>query len=547
MALSENSTLELQVRTIRKYRDGVEGFLSWMRALATIPVSGEQGGAIMFKLWPEQQRVARGLFSHDLTIILKARQLGMTWLVLYWFLWRSLYWDNREHRIVSINEEAAKRALSRVKWAWMNLPDWARGQIERDNTMEIKFLDTGSIITALPATANAGRGDTLDGLLLDEDAQQIEGKEIIKSALPALEKRKGVLVRLSTACGFGNDFEQTWHKALRGEGGYNPIFLPWTADPDRNKKWYDKLLHEQGEEYMHQEYPLTPAEAFLASGRPFFEMANLHEDLSAEPEIPIFGDLYDGEFTPEPGGPIQIWRAPDHGKQYVLFVDVSEGLEKGDWSHGVVVGIGDAYESAALHVKCDPAELAERLWDLSHYYFTKLKDGTRRPALTAPEANSFGLTTALALRDRGHTNLYFDRDLETGEVKDRPGWYTSEKTRRIMLGHLQQAYRKREIRILDRHCLEEMAQFWYRGKNKSKPQAPPGGFDDRVMALAGARTIADRIGGIEEEQEKFLGSTAALSMGIRPTESLQEAQLTMKEIEDRFPGPPPAPHLVDLA
>src|SRR5436305_144630 len=53
--------------------------------------SGRGGTWVPFLLWPEQRRVAGLLQEHRLVVVLKARQLGLTWLVLAFALWLMLF------------------------------------------------------------------------------------------------------------------------------------------------------------------------------------------------------------------------------------------------------------------------------------------------------------------------------------------------------------------------------------------------------------------------------------------------------------------------
>ena len=41
-----------------------------------------------FKLWEEQRNALRAFRDNKLNVILKARQLGITWLVLHYALWK---------------------------------------------------------------------------------------------------------------------------------------------------------------------------------------------------------------------------------------------------------------------------------------------------------------------------------------------------------------------------------------------------------------------------------------------------------------------------
>ena len=42
---------------------------------------------VPFKLWDEQKQALNDMVSHKWTIILKARQLGISWLVLHYACW----------------------------------------------------------------------------------------------------------------------------------------------------------------------------------------------------------------------------------------------------------------------------------------------------------------------------------------------------------------------------------------------------------------------------------------------------------------------------
>ena len=49
------------------------------------------GGWIPFRLWEAQISTLQIIVEDRLVIILKARQLGQTWLCLAWILWKMLF------------------------------------------------------------------------------------------------------------------------------------------------------------------------------------------------------------------------------------------------------------------------------------------------------------------------------------------------------------------------------------------------------------------------------------------------------------------------
>lgn len=485
-----------------------EGFIEFCKTCVTV-MAGESdtgGVAMAFKLWPEQQRFARMLCGEKRIIALKARQLGMTTEVLAFFLFRALFWYDQDFRIVSINETDAKDSLERVKFMIANLPDWCRPELETSNTTTVKLAETGSVIRAIPSTKNAGRGKTLTGLLMDEDAAQVYTEMILKSASPALEKRNGWLIRLSTANGVGNSFERSWRKAEQGTGGYKPIFLNWRADPARDDDWYQRELerNDGDVQLMKQEYPETPNEAFLASGRPFFDMDRVSRDLERDLPMGEVGYLDGKEFVLQARGAIKVFKRPQMGERCVIGVDVSEGLEKGDWSVAIVRNAETLEPYARVKTKVSPVELAEILAPLGEWYAYRAlgtQEVESEPALLAIEANNHGIACTSELVRMGYRRLFYMRDLVTHKVSERPGWLTTAPSRRLALGNFQSAYRTGRAPVIDREELEEMGNFFHRGA-AGKPQAGPGLNDDMVMADAICITVCGLEVGVETVEER---------------------------------------------
>jgi hypothetical protein len=490
MARARRVTKTSASQLIELFQSGtVEGFEAFCTNCIKITGGDETRGTatVPFHWWPAQRALATSLCSELEVIVLKPRQMGASWLVLCFFLYRAMFWTGHEYRITSVGEDEASKALRRVKFMIEHLPEWCSPTLEISNTTTVKFAETQSWISALPATSNAGRGDTLNGLLSDEAAFQVYAKDIIKSARPALEKRHGSLIVLSTANGMGNHFQEEYVKAQTGQNGYKAHFFAWTADPSRTQKWYDKLLKKHGLEYMHENYPATAAEAFLASGRPYFFQERLNADIEKLDVAFHDGFLNGKEFMPMVGGSVRVWKEPD-GKAKVMFVDVAEGLESGDWSNGYVVDVASRTEVCRIRGKMDVGELADISMQIGEWYAAQ-EESSRTPALLAIECNNHGIAVTKRCQEAGYGNLYFQRDLKTGEVLERVGWLTTETTRRLMLGKFQADYRLGLVRVVDRECLEEMAMFAHRGP-RGKAQAPPGKFDDCVVSRAGAHFVA---------------------------------------------------------
>ena len=524
------------MKRIKKYRSGTyEGFVAFCTDCILITGGDDAAGsttAVPFRFWPGQRELAKALCGEEREIIAdKSRQIGITWVVLAWFLWRAMFLYGIEERITSVGQEEASKALRRVKFMIDNLPEWCRPPLEVANTTTIKFEVTGSWITALPATINAGRGDTLNDILCDEMAFQIYAKEIMRSAGPSLEKRHGKRIGVSTANGSGNYFQQEYVAAQQGKNGWTPFFFGWKADPTRTQGWYDRMMAENGPEYMHENYPETWQQSFLATGRPYFAPETVAVDLERE-SLPFHDGFIDGkEFIASSTGILRVWEKPQAGKKYVIFDDVAEGLEQGDWSNGYVVDAENRVEVARIRGKMDVGELADISMQVGEWY--GCGTGTdRMPALLAIEANNHGIAVIKRCEEAGYGNLYRQHNLQTGEVLERIGWLTTETTRRLMLGRFQADYRLGRVSVRDRTCLEEMAMFAHRGP-RGKAQAPAGGNDDCVVSRAGAHYVStfEAVGAVEEVKSEGAGGAYWAAQDVEKLLKSEPGELNVGLVE----------------
>ena len=72
--------------------------------------------------WYWQRSILDGWLDHDKHIILKARQLGVTWLAAGLGLWTMLFRPGTKVLIVSINETEASKVVNRLWDMLQSLP-----------------------------------------------------------------------------------------------------------------------------------------------------------------------------------------------------------------------------------------------------------------------------------------------------------------------------------------------------------------------------------------------------------------------------------------
>ncbi len=430
-----------------------------------------------FHLWPAQAGVLWKFLTCRLLVILKARQLGISWLCCSYALWLCLFQSGKVVLCFSKGQEEANELIRRIKVLYERLPLWLRlalPALKKDNTRFLVWAN-GSRVRSFPATKSAGRSFTGSLLILDEAAYLVWARQLYDAAKPTIDGG-GQLIVLSSANGHGNLFHHLWIRAAAGFNSFVTIFLPWWARPERDAEWYAATLAEAIDPtVIKQEYPANPQEAFVASGRSRFapewidaQSVNCRDPIPAK-DLPeqlrkLHGDV-------RPGGHLSIYALPVPGRRYVLGADVAEGLAHGDYSAGTLIDAVTWEEMAHLHGHWEPDEFAVHLQALGEFYGAEI----------AVERNNHGHAVLATLKLKGAKKIATGHD-------DRPGWITTKQTKPLCVDLLAEALRDALAKVRTAAALDEMQTYAVLGGGKTG--ALEDYFDDRVMSWAIALIVA---------------------------------------------------------
>jgi len=238
--------------------------------------------AVPFNLWDGQKRTLKEIITERLNIILKARQLGLTWLVLAYAVWCMVFHPGYMVVALSRGEDEAKELARRIGFICKHLPEWMIRH-KRDKVEGIPYYDdTTSVITiyhpngepsifkSFTAAPDSGRSFTANLVILDEWAFQQWAREIWTAAYPTINRPTGgKLIGLSTI-ERGSLFEDIWTASKEGNNTFNRIFLGWDTDPRRTREWYEQTKKDLGDA-TSAEYPATEEEAFMIPGGAYFK------------------------------------------------------------------------------------------------------------------------------------------------------------------------------------------------------------------------------------------------------------------------------------
>jgi len=436
-----------------------------------------EGTWIPFKLWPGQLTVAKQLETELLNIILKARQLGMTWLCLCYALWRALFHPVFTGLVFSRRETEAIYLMGemRLRGIYKRLPEWIRARRAVVDSTLIFQLSNGSVIYGFPTSA--GDSYTASFAMVDE-ADLVPDLDFLMNAVKPTIDGGGRMVLLSRVDKSQpqSTFKRMFKAARQGINGWNPIFLPWFARPGRNKAWYelqrmDVLSRTGALDDLYQQYPATEEEALKAA-----ELDKRFPPRWLNQCYQKREPLDDYEFGYWAPG-LRIFCEPVYGRGYVVSADPAEGNPTSDDSAAHVLDEDSGEQCAVVQGKIEPSDFAELLHHLAEYY---------NSAAILPERNNHGHAVILSLIDTHDETVmaYFD---------DKPGWPTSLKSKAQMYTYTADALRDQTTIIHDETTYLQLASI-----GGPKLDAPEGEFDDLAVAY-GLGCTAIQIGGVTAE------------------------------------------------
>lgn len=472
-----------------------------------------EGEPAPLELWEHQRELLTLAVTRRRVISLKARQLGVTWTWALLALWYACTHPGSQTVIVSVGERESQSVIRRIMYLHDSMPESLK-QVFRlvrstNEVVEIHHPDGNALIVSLPSSSTAGRGETVNLLILDECAHWDDASNRMASLLPTTADIGQVVVS-STANGIGGYFYDLWETGE--QMGWTRLFSGALARPDRDAEWVERMraqLDLQGVEKGRsnlgaQEYPMTPMEAFISTGGCVFPTEVLADYL----EHSVRDDQWRGTMMMDVSGVKTVrdqnglwrvwsWRQP--GRKYLITGDPCGGGGGLDSGHMVVGDVQSLDQMACFHGKPEPEEFARQMYRAGWLW----NDG-RSPAVLAPEANEWGRAVLALLREWGYPNLWATKrfDQRRAEERVREGWLTTSASRPVMIAALQEGLREGSLGVRDKLAVGEFQRF-IANPRTGRPQAMEGYHDDRTMAWAIFAAIALReASGVHQESEE---------------------------------------------
>lgn len=482
-------------------------------------------------------------------IVLKARQIGSTTFFSGIGYWLSSMNVNTNYGIVAHNEDSASSIFEKCKVYYNNTEKELRPSVTQFSNDGIKFnkKDGKGINSGIKfATVSEGvfRGQTFRMLHKSEVAfWEVDNQTVNNSLSPTVPDIPGtIIVEESTANGY-NSFKDRWDNAVSGKSGYTPFFFGWQDHEEyfeknvpSDIKWNDRELYLKekfnlsdgqlywrrnklefefsgNEDAFGQEYPMTPEEAFIASGGSVFRSDTVKKgyencskfiDRKEIRSVIIFEKL-------------EIWEYPnifekveyqkkaewnDETKTYEM-IDTDLVIERNKFMTPYTVavdtsGYGEDFNIfavvdnitgnlvAKLKVKnLDEMQIAQISVEIAKFY---------NNAFIAPETNFSHEVADKIVNTLKYKNVYYvervgKENTFIGGNSLEYGWKTTKSTKPTIISNLRNILNEDVMCIKDIDFWREAEYYLIIDNIKYITNAAAGHHDDYVMAYAIARYI----------------------------------------------------------
>lgn len=421
---------------------------------------------VPFALWPEQRRVLGIFLSCLLVIILKARQLGLSWLVIAYALWLMLFRPGSQVLMFSRRDDEAMELLERLKGMHRHLPPWLQAAVTVDNEHEYTFGGLNSTCKSFPTTKNSGRSYTASLVIVDE-ADFIQWlKQLITAVKPTVDAG-GQLILISTSDKEKpqSEFKRLFRRAMGGLSSYAPVFLPWAARPERTAEWYAQQAQDYDQDDLWQEYPETPEQALAQrTSRARFSPLWLHL-------IQDYAEPLDNKTVGAPAiSGLIVYERPSALRQYLVAVDTCEGDPGSDPSPLTVFDTTTWAEVAHLHGRFEPSTLAGYAVQVAQFF---------RNAVICPERNNHGHAMILATEELIRAARPDKQPIMyINPFDNKPGWLSDVKRKTLALDNAATVFREGGCRIRTEATVLELGSI-----EAATGKAPEGETDDRAMTV----------------------------------------------------------------
>jgi len=265
-------------------------------------------GAQPFPQYEYLKDLAMNLMTERLILILKSRQMVITWTAVSFALWEVIFRGAGDVLFISKREIEAHELISRAKFIYRNLPVWMRPELTSDNKSTLEFGNINSRIFSVPNSANAVRTYSPRRIIWDEMPHAPFDEEIWEAVVPVIEK-DGSFVGLGTPNGPFTKHAELW---LDKKNEMKKISVHYSLNPTKDTEWLkSKSLLSEEAWAREQELDITSGTELIYTT---FSEKNVCNEIENYKKLRIFRFMDFGFHTP-----VVLWGYLKCNMELVIF------------------------------------------------------------------------------------------------------------------------------------------------------------------------------------------------------------------------------------
>jgi len=454
---------------------------------------------------------------------LMVHNCGMSTVFALYAFWKAHYFEAESVDVVSTKQLKAQAFVKKINTTMASLPEWMKTPVKSQNQQKIVFQHASgatSEIVSESQSENAGRGDSLSVLIMDEVAFYQSEKmirSIVASAQPTLNKTGGQMIIISTpngTSGKGAYYYEQVMSARVGEKNTKYLEIDWWEIPDdpriqgpkkgyndmleqaiqagyyynsavkkRFKEFFDPIARDQYQDndWLNSSYKDLGAPTYRQEILHDFIIAGdkvFNEDILEKVEQAIKDPIRRDKFGTEQVEGWWVWKDPVPGHRYILGIDVGTGTGS-DYSSIEVIDVADYEQVAEYKGFVSTPNFVRFIRKVAKWY---------NEGYIVIESNSIGesIFNGLYYNENEPYNNMFKQMKKKNNVSRYTGWITDVKTRKLIVNDFIDWITVDElwdtIKIYSRRLWLEMTTWVWTGG--SKAEHAQGCHDDSIMAFA---------------------------------------------------------------
>lgn len=523
--------------------------------------------------WYWQYLVALEVILYDLLLILKARQIGMSFEFGNLVIWAAITAKEQQIAVIANKLQSAERLQRRARTVYHKLPAWMRDRVKLTNPAIRRMeFSNGSVAEPYSGDPNSARSEAATWVFVDE-VGEIERLYEFYAATESVAEGEGChFILFGTAknngleawCidGDAGDVLSTQFVPDAGESGYTIevkdgingmafMFLPYFLHPARDEAWMERKrkTYKGNLANLDQEYPSTWQMAFNSVGGKFFNDEARKRQIEVQRPIweerdrrgtilpdPSAQSGY--KFVDDPYGHVVIhathdeWQdALSNGRPWCAGADCAGDRPSGDYHAAAFINLGVIPEPDTVQTDVIPHRLLLTIhghMDADHYAELLVRAGYLcNRALLAIEVNGLGVGVLKPVVRMRYPAIYKRRTAPTNrhdKSGHEYGWYSLQSNKGMAYGETERLLRNDWIEIRDHETLDEMGQILTLGSGKLGARDPK--HDDRSDALTIAIGVSPYVRGVlrydkptDEEEAPFWSLARAFEQLPDPTKA----------------------------